>query len=161
MANEQSVGSDLALSTLSLYPQGAITLRTRDKTFLWESTQPSISTFRIMRLVLVILLGLLPLIRGDVSERHIDAAGPNSSEISNLTFPAHVARHRYEDSVVPRQERRWNGPPPAPATDDVWEKMKCKGRKFMAQMSYSDFDVGQMLPVPQNTAQSPWYLGGS
>tara|TARA_R110002003_G_scaffold56_4_gene5091 strand:- start:17813 stop:18145 length:333 start_codon:yes stop_codon:yes gene_type:complete len=53
-------------------------------------------------------------------------------------------------------QRRWPGPPPPPAANAVWEAAKCKGRKFGAQMSYSDFDVGQMLPVPQNTAQSPW-----
>lgn len=31
----------------------------------------------------------------------------------------------------------------------------------MTQMSLSDYDVGQMLPVPQSTAQSPWYFGES
>lgn len=28
----------------------------------------------------------------------------------------------------------------------------------MAQMSYSDYDVGQLLPTPQNTARSRWYF---
>ncbi|KAH3918091.1 hypothetical protein HBH56_031810 [Parastagonospora nodorum] len=111
-----------------------------------------------MRFVLVVLLGLLLSVRSDVSAHHVDAAIPDSSQISNLIFPAHVARPGGENSTVISHKRRWNGPPPAPAADDVWEKMKCKGRKFMAQMSYSDFDAGQMLPVPQNTAQSPWYL---
>jgi hypothetical protein len=52
-------------------------------------------------------------------------------------------------------ERRWAGQPPTPAGDD-WNTAKCKGRKFMAQMSWSDFDAGQALPVPANTVESRW-----
>ncbi|KAF2832785.1 hypothetical protein CC86DRAFT_399450 [Ophiobolus disseminans] len=56
-------------------------------------------------------------------------------------------------------ERRWApGPIPNPAANDVWEAAKCKEKKFMAQMSYSDYDVGQILPTPVNTAVSPWEL---
>jgi hypothetical protein len=52
--------------------------------------------------------------------------------------------------------KRWGGFPPFPAYDEAWNEAKCKGRKFMAQMSYSDYDAGQALPVPANTVQSPW-----
>lgn len=45
-----------------------------------------------------------------------------------------------------------------PADDATWNRYVCKGRKMLAQMSYSDFDVGQMLPGPANTAESPWRL---
>ncbi|KAL6708397.1 hypothetical protein ACN47E_002660 [Coniothyrium glycines] len=44
----------------------------------------------------------------------------------------------------------------APASDDLWARCLCKGNKFLTQMSYSDYDVGQSLPVPATTAQSPW-----
>lgn len=57
---------------------------------------------RIMRLVLVILLDIFPFIRGDFSEHHVDVAVPDSSQISNLTFPAHVARPGGGDSEMPR-----------------------------------------------------------
>jgi hypothetical protein len=63
------------------------------------------------------------------------------------------------DSNFTTNERRWLGDSPAPASNDVWERAKCKGRKFMTQMSYSDYDVGQCLPTTQNTARSPWYFG--
>jgi hypothetical protein len=53
-------------------------------------------------------------------------------------------------------ERRWAGPPPIPADDALWTAAKCKGRKFMAQMSWSDFDAGQTLPIPSTTVASPW-----
>jgi hypothetical protein len=55
-------------------------------------------------------------------------------------------------------EPRWNGDPPAPASDDVWDKVLCKGRKFVTQMSYSDYDVAQSLPTPAVTAASSWYF---
>jgi hypothetical protein len=56
-----------------------------------------------------------------------------------------------------RPERRWfGGTPPAPASAADFARYACKGKKMLAQMSYSDQDVGAMLPVPQNTAKSPW-----
>jgi hypothetical protein len=76
-------------------------------------------------------------------------------------FSALISEYKPSRSDSTTHERRWAGPPPAPASDAVWESAKCKGRKFMAQMSYSDYDVGQLLPVPQTTAQSPWYYGKS
>jgi hypothetical protein len=80
-----------------------------------------------------------------------DFSKPKEFNASSLTF-----RH---DNLVPNSttpERRWTGPAPAPADDAAWEAAICKGRKFMAQMSYSDYDVGQSLPTPQSTAQSPF-----
>jgi hypothetical protein len=80
-----------------------------------------------------------------------DFSKPNDFNTSRVTF-----RH---DNLVPNSttpERRWTGPAPAPADDAAWEAAICKGRKFMAQMSYSDYDVGQSLPTPQITVQSPY-----
>jgi hypothetical protein len=48
---------------------------------------------------------------------------------------------------------------PEPASDEDWSRYLCKGRKMMAQMSYSDHDVAQLLPTPKTTVQSPWALG--
>jgi hypothetical protein len=45
------------------------------------------------------------------------------------------------------------------ANDALWATSQCKGAKFLTQMSYSDYDVGQSLPNPANTAQSPWKFG--
>ncbi|KAH3980431.1 hypothetical protein HBH64_030150 [Parastagonospora nodorum] len=45
---------------------------------------------------------------------------------------------------------------PEPATDAMWNTAVCKGRKMIAQMSYSDYDVAQLLPNPKDTVQSPW-----
>jgi len=52
----------------------------------------------------------------------------------------------------------WRGPPPV-ADDATWSKAVCKGTKMMAQMSYSDYDVGQLLPDPKDSVQSPWSIG--
>ena len=46
-----------------------------------------------------------------------------------------------------------------PASDELWASCMCKGAKGLTQMSYSDYDVGQSLPVPQPSAQSPWGFG--
>lgn len=62
-----------------------------------------------------------------------------------------------EDDRNSTLERRWAGGVIAePASEEMWEKFKSKVRKFVAQMAHSDFDVGQMLPRPATTAQSPW-----
>jgi hypothetical protein len=108
---------------------------------------------------MVFLLGLLPLVLSDISRQHFDATIPNFFELSRLNISALFADYNEPQSKASNRERRWTGAPPVPASNDLWEKAKCKGRKFMAQMSYSDYDVGQMLPVPQNTAQSTWYFG--
>jgi hypothetical protein len=107
----------------------------------------------------VFLLGLLSLVTSDVSEQHFDPIVTDFFELSNQNISAFFADYNEPQSKPSNYERRWAGAPPAPASNDLWEKAKCKGRKFIVQMSYSDYDVGQMLPVPQNTAQSPWYFG--
>jgi hypothetical protein len=114
-----------------------------------------------MRLLLqlMVVLALLFPVLGKVSKDIFSGAPIESSELSNLNISALFVDHHEPGNDGPKHQRRWAGPIPAPASDELWEKSKCKGRKFMAQMSYSDFDVGQVLPVPQNTAQSPWYFG--
>jgi hypothetical protein len=115
-----------------------------------------------MRLLLqlVLMFALLFPVIGEVSKEIFSGAPVEFSELSNLDISTIFVDH-HDGSEGPNHQRRWAGPVPAPASDDLWEKSKCKGRKFMAQMSYSDFDVGQVLPVPQNTVQSPWYFGES
>lgn len=42
------------------------------------------------------------------------------------------------------------------ADDELWKRYVCKGKALMAQMSWSDYDVGQAARPPRDTAQSPW-----
>lgn len=51
--------------------------------------------------------------------------------------------------------------PPAPASDAARDAAKRKGRKLVVQRSYSDYNIGQMLPFSGKTAQSQWYFGNS
>jgi len=99
---------------------------------------------------LLFLVALLAFVSAEASH---DTIFPALARLPNLNIPTLSSDHH--DNVT-HHERRWTGAPPNPATDEVWEAAKCKGRKFMAQMSYSDYDVGQMLPTPANTAASPW-----
>jgi hypothetical protein len=110
-------------------------------------------------LQLVVVLTLLLSVLGEVSKDISNGTPDNFSELSNLNISTLFVDHHEPSNEGTEHQRRWTCPIPAPASDDLWEKAKCKGRKFMAQMSYSDFDVGQALPVPQNTAQSPWCFG--
>jgi hypothetical protein len=97
---------------------------------------------------------------GYLFTQQLNADPQDLYDLQNLNLSTLISRYKSSKTDLSAHERRWAGPPPAPASDSVWEAAKCKGRKFMAQMSYSDFDVGQILPVPQTTAQSPWYYGG-
>jgi hypothetical protein len=104
----------------------------------------------------LILFGLFALVLGDASKLQINTSPEDITNFSNSYFSNLIADHSGPLLRPHGYERRWFGPPPEPVDDAMWEAAKCKGRKFMAQMSYSDFDVGQMLPIPQTTAQSPW-----
>jgi hypothetical protein len=104
----------------------------------------------------LILFGLFALVLGDAGKLQIKTSLENITILSNLSFSNLIFDHNRSILKPHGHERRWFGPPPAPVDDATWEAAKCKGRKFMAQMSYSDYDVGQMLPNPQTTAQSPW-----
>ncbi|KAH7096056.1 hypothetical protein FB567DRAFT_602176 [Paraphoma chrysanthemicola] len=110
----------------------------------------------MLHLQLYSLLALLILVYGDNPDSSINS-NYDLIELSSVDLSA-LASDSYDTiSNSSHHERRWaGGIVPPPATDEVWKRAKCKGRKFVVQMSYSDFDVGQMLPTPQNTAQSPW-----
>lgn len=69
-----------------------------------------------------------------------------------LTIPEHVTHH-------PEPDLAWYKEKPEPADDVVWKRYMCKGSKLVAQISWSDFDVAQALPIPQKTVQSPYMLG--
>jgi hypothetical protein len=92
---------------------------------------------------------------------HFDVSSPYYTNTNinpaNLDLAAlFAAQGKPVSNETHSHESRWAGPPPAPATGDLGNTAKCKGRKFMAQMSWSDFDAGQALPVPANTVESPW-----
>ena len=128
---------DLILFCTSLYPfPGSL------------SILKTVSTMHLTQLLLFV--ALLALVSAEASR---DTIFPNFATLPNLNISS--ASSDNHDNAT-HHERRWTGAPPNPASDEVWEAAKCKGRKFMAQMSYSDFDVGQMLPTPANTAASPW-----
>lgn len=85
---------------------------------------------------------------------------PNVIGRQNTSFANPQIEPKANSSATLDFVRRWTGDQiPDPATDEVWERHKCKGRKLLLQMSLSDYDVGQMLPTPVNTAQSPWRFG--
>jgi len=111
-----------------------------------------------MRLPLLILfLSLLSLTLGDASTPRREEPLPNPPPSStNITKLPYFSDPSLLTLLSP--ETGWYGAPPAPAADDVWKRYICKGRKMIAQMSYSDYDVGRMLPNPQTTAQSPYNL---
>jgi hypothetical protein len=83
----------------------------------------------------------------------LDFANLSDASISEL-FANHVNTNLRNTD----HERRWAGPSPNPATQEVWKNFKCKGRKFVAQVSYSDYDIGQILPTAANTAASPRFF---
>jgi hypothetical protein len=104
---------------------------------------------------LLLFFGLLASVISNAPQEHVnviraDYIAPNQNRSTQFFAEDEPISNSH------RHERRWGGFPPGPAYDDVWNAAKCKGRKFMAQMSYSDFDAGQALPVPANTVQSPW-----
>lgn len=77
----------------------------------------------------------------------------NLASLPPLASPGHFAHH-------PQPDLAWYKEKPAPADDVVWKRYVCKGSNLVAQMLWSDFDVAQALPVPQDTVQSPYMLGG-
>jgi hypothetical protein len=133
------------------------------QSFCAYPSQPfHVKTAPTMRLFQVIAaLALLQAFCGQTSTGQIDANPAKLTDMSGQTTVATSFEFENDNPgfEAPSHGRRWMGAPPAPASDAVWEKAKCKGRKFMMQMSLSDYDVGQMLPTPQDTAQSPWYFG--
>lgn len=82
----------------------------------------------------------------DVGTQNHFTAGGNSTWLSDNT-------------THPDNQRRWSGAAPAPVSDVDWERYKCKGRKLLLQMQLTDRDVGQALPVPQDTVQSQFHFG--
>jgi hypothetical protein len=105
----------------------------------------------------LLILGLLVF----ASIHALNPAYPSATLQDPANFPNLNLASLFHEQDEPNSnssshERRWAGPIPAPADDATWEAAKCKGRKFMAQMSYSDYDVGQMLPIPQISVQSPF-----
>jgi hypothetical protein len=105
---------------------------------------------------LLLLLRLFAFALCDTFRPQCNVTLKDFTDFPHLNFSNLFREHDEQDSKSSGHERRWSGPIPAPADDATWEAAKCKGRKFMAQMSYSDYDVGQMLPIPQLTAQSPF-----
>ncbi|KAH5071318.1 hypothetical protein HBH96_010910 [Parastagonospora nodorum] len=59
---------------------------------------------------------------------------------------------------LPKPNAAWFKQPPPVADEATWSRAVCKGTKMMAQMSYSDYDVGQLLAEPKDSVQSPWSL---
>lgn len=114
---------------------------------------------RLLKFQLFFLASLTPFVLSNVSQQQLDLNAMDFSELSNLNISALFADHNEPDTETSSHHKRWAGPISAPTSDDMWEKSKCKGCKFMAQKSYSNFDAGQVLPVPQYTAQSHGTLG--
>ncbi|KAH8727694.1 hypothetical protein GQ44DRAFT_770251 [Phaeosphaeriaceae sp. PMI808] len=103
---------------------------------------------------LVALAAAVPAI-DDASGLHTNITIQGLLETAGFNFSTIISQHDDRSCKHSNHEKR----APPPATDQVWELSKCKGRKFMAQMGYSDFDAGRMLPVPQTTIASPWQYG--
>jgi hypothetical protein len=104
---------------------------------------------------------LLAAALGDVFNSHFDTDLQGLSHLPPDNTSNPISTYTPSASDLSAHSRRRAGPHPAPADDTTWSTSKCKGRKFLAQMSYSDADVGRPLPVPQASAQSPWYYGKS
>ena len=78
-------------------------------------------------------LVLLQAFCGQVSTGQINADPAKLVDISDTTFvnTSFEFKNRTLEFEATSHGRRWMGAPPAPARDAVWEKAKCKGRKFM------------------------------
>lgn len=100
--------------------------------------------------IFVFLATWLQLVVSDGSQR--------DDVLRNSSFPTDNLQGSLFGTEPELFQVAWDSPP-APATDSVWGNYVCKGKKMKAQMSYSDFDVAQALPVPRNTVQSPWTWG--
>jgi hypothetical protein len=111
------------------------------------------STMQLLQVVFpfVLLAGAL----GDIStsKSHVDSPDYSDPVALNISTLLNAPENKI---LKVHLNRRWGSFPPWSAYDEAWNDAKCKGRKFMAQMSYSDYDAGQALPVPANTVQSPW-----
>jgi hypothetical protein len=105
---------------------------------------------------MALFLALLACVLGEALKQHFYVDSPDPTNPANLDLSAIFAAQAEPVSKPRSHQRRWGGFPPGPAGDALWNTAKCKGRKFMAQMSYSDYDAGQALPVPASTVQSPW-----
>ena len=106
----------------------------------------------------ILLLGLLNFALGDAGSLRRNNGSPSSTATpSNDTSSFRYFDDSSDLNPLAGPQFAWHGEPPSPASDQVWSRYKCKGRKMLLQMSLSDFDVGQMLPSPQTTAQSPWF----
>jgi hypothetical protein len=105
---------------------------------------------------MALFLTLPACVLGEALKQHFYVDSPDSTNPANLDLSAIFAAQAEPVSKPRSHQRRWGGFPPGPAGDALWNTAKCKGRKFMAQMSYSDYDAGQALPVPASTVQSPW-----
>jgi hypothetical protein len=111
--------------------------------------------------MVVLLLAWVTLVVGDAShvQREDQFNGNTSLSDSNIRQRLSKLNLSIHDITGPKFAGAAAVAAVEPADDEVWAKAVCKGKKMVAQMSYSDFDVGQLLPVPQTTAQSPWSKG--
>jgi hypothetical protein len=112
------------------------------------------STMNFYQLFILVLLAFAT--SNALKPAYLSAILQDPANFPNLNLSSLFHEQDESNSNYSSHERRWAGPIPAPADDATWEAAKCKGRKFMAQMSYSDYDVGQMLPIPQISVQSPF-----
>jgi hypothetical protein len=113
---------------------------------------------QFIKMVLVIVLfALLAFTAADATEQRPNRLLQESDFNPDFNITSLLTGWSQKNGDSPMPERRWyGGTPPAPASAADFARYACKGKKMLAQMSYSDQDVGAMLPVPQNTAKSPW-----
>jgi len=109
--------------------------------------------------VVVLLLAWITPVVGDASHVPREDLFNGNTDLSDSHTQQRLSRLNLSIHELPGSQFAGTADVDEPAEDEVWEKAICKGKKMVAQMSYSDFDVGQLLPVPQTTAQSPWSKG--
>ncbi|KAF2131799.1 hypothetical protein P153DRAFT_383888 [Dothidotthia symphoricarpi CBS 119687] len=107
-------------------------------------------------------LGVMFLTNARESPRNISL--PNVPLISNLDFSQFLVQSGHVDLVRPERQNVGADSLPAlgvdtaPNIDKLWQDAICRGERFLRLMSYSDYDAGQSMNPPANTAQSQWSL---
>jgi len=110
--------------------------------------------------IIVVLVAWIALVVGDTSHVRHEKLIDKIAKFSESSFQEPLQtlnssfRHIYGPQIGGTAAEL-----PEPATDAEWNTAVCKGRKMLAQMSYSDYDVAQLLPTPKDTVQSPWRHG--
>jgi hypothetical protein len=107
--------------------------------------------------ILLMLVAWITVVVGDAGHVQQEAA-VHALLITNKSTDTALRKSSASYGLL-KPNAAWFKQPPPFADEATWSRAVCKGTKMMAQMSYSDYDVGQLLAEPKDSVQSPWSLG--